>query len=232
MVLTVASGVVFFMLTFLIPTFETLFTSVKGKLPFITEMLMVTSKTFVNNWMYFIAAFSLLLILGAIISKSEYFKQILLDNIICRVPVVSKLYINNLLARFSLSMGILLKSKVGIVDALKISKNVTKNITFRKQIDVMLKKIIKGETIASNTGSSKFFDVTFTKMLAAGEESAELDKVFYLMSNFYNSEFDNSIDNITSLLEPVLILTVGLIVAVILIGLYLPMFDIVNYMGV
>ena len=104
-------------------------------------------------------------------------------------------------------------------------------IAFRKQIDVMLKKIIKGETISSNTGSSKFFDITFEKMLAAGEESDELDKVFYLMSNFYNSEFDNSIDNITSLLEPVLILTVGLIVAVILIGLYLPMFDIVNYMG-
>ncbi len=77
-----------------------------------------------------------------------------------------------------------------------------------------------------------FFDVTFTKMLAAGEESAELDKVFYLMSNFYNSEFDNSIDNITSLLEPALILIVGVIVGIILIGLYLPMFDIVNYMGV
>ena len=129
-------------------------------------------------------------------------------------------------------MGILLKSKVSIVDALQISKNVTKNITFRKEIDKISKKIIKGETIASNTGRSMFFDATFTKMLAAGEESAELDKVFYLMSNFYNAEFDNSIDNITSLLEPILIINVGLIVGVIIIGLYLPMFDIVNYMGV
>ena len=232
LVLVVAAGVVFFMLNYLIPTFESLFTSVKGELPFITRILLAISRTFVNNNIYFLSAFLILSVFIIIISKSEHFKQLLLDNIICKMPVVSKMYINNLLARFSLSMGILLKSRVSIVDALKISKNVTKNITFRKQIDLLIKKLIKGETIASNTGRSKFFDATFTKMLAAGEESAELDKVFYLMSNFYNSEFDNSIDNITSLLEPALIIVVGLIVGVILIGLYLPMFDIVNYMGV
>jgi type IV pilus assembly protein PilC len=231
LVLMVASGVVFFMLTFLIPTFESLFTSMKGKLPVITKTLITISNLFVNNSIYLLVGFILIALLIAAISKSQYFKQLLLDNVICKIPVVTKLYTNNLLARFCLSMGILLKSRVSIVDALKISKNVTKNITFRKQIDLILKKIIKGETIAANVGKSRFFDVTFTRMLAAGEESAELDKVFYLMSNYYNSEFDNSIDNITSLLEPALILIVGIIVGIILIGLYLPMFDIVNYMG-
>lgn len=232
LVLIVATGVVFFMLTFLIPTFESLFTSVKGKLPFITKTLMTLSNAVTENGIYVLIILIMIFVLGTIIAKSDQIKQLILDNVICRLPVVSKLYINNLLARFCLVMGILLRSKVSIVDALKISKNVTKNKTFKKQIDIILKKIIKGETISSNLSNSKFFDVTFTKMLAAGEESAELDKVFYLMSNFYNSEFDNSIDNITSLLEPALILIVGVIVGMILIGLYLPMFDIVNYMGV
>ena len=226
MVLIVALGVVVFMLVFIIPTFESLFQSVHADLPTITKFLLLLSKGMVNNGT--LLFFVLISISGIIYfgGKNKSFQENIVDKSLVGIPVVSKMYITGLLARFSLSMAILLKSRVGLVESLKISKNVTSNHLFKNQIDQLLKKTIKGETLSANVKSSIFFDPTFTRLLAAGEESAELDKVFLQMSNYYSSEFDHYLDNLTSLLEPVLILFVGGIVAVILIGLYLPMFEI------
>lgn len=232
MVMVVAGGVVAFMLVFIIPTFENLFQSVQADLPALTEFLLLISRGLIDNSSAF---FFLLVSVSALVyfgHKNESFQKNVVDKSLVTVPFVSKIYVTNLLARFSLSMSILLKSKVGLVDSLKISKNITSNHLFKNQIDQLLKKTIKGETLSANLKSSKFFDPTFTRLLAAGEESAELDKVFLQMSNYYSNEFDHYLDNITALLEPVLIIIVGGIVAVILIGLYLPMFEIINHFGV
>lgn len=232
MVLVVALGVVVFMLVFIIPTFESLFQSVQADLPAITKVLLVLSRGLVNNSSVLFIV--LIALTGSFYyaGKSKSFQENIVDKSLVSIPVVSKMYIAGLLARFSLSMAILLKSRVGLVESLKISKNVTSNHLFKNQIDTLLKKTIKGETLSANVKSSLFFDPTFTRLLAAGEESAELDKVFLQMSNYYSNEFDHYLDNLTSMLEPVLILFVGGIVAVILIGLYLPMFEIINYFGV
>ncbi len=232
MVMVVAGGVVAFMLVFIIPTFENLFQSVQADLPALTEFLLLISKGLIDHstaFFFLLVSVSVLVYFG---HKNESFQKNVVDKTLVTVPFVSKIYVTNLLARFSLSMSILLKSKVGLVDSLKISKNITSNHLFRSQIDQLLKKTIKGETLSANLKSSKFFDPTFTRLLAAGEESAELDKVFLQMSNYYSNEFDHYLDNITALLEPVLIIIVGGIVAVILIGLYLPMFEIINHFGV
>ncbi len=231
-VMTVAIGVVFFMLFFIIPTFESLFKSVKASLPYLTELLLSISNFFINHSTTILVLVIIIVFLIYLLLKSEKQKLIIFDSIIWRIPLLSRIYLNSILARFTLSMGILLSSKVNLVESLKISRNITKNITFRAQIDSILKKIIKGESFSSNIKSSKLFDLTFSKLLAAGEESAEMDKVFYMMSNFYSNEFDYYLDNITSLLEPILILFVGGIVAVILVALYLPMFEIINHFGV
>jgi type IV pilus assembly protein PilC len=231
-VLIIAVAVVFFMLFYIIPTFQSLFTSVKTKLPALTQFLMDVSIFFVNNNLIILFFLVLIGITMYSISKSKKMKYEILEIFVWRIPLVSTLYLNNLLARFSLSMAILLKSRVGLIDALKISKNVTNNLFFQNQIDLITKKIVRGETFSSNLDNSKYFDFTFTRLLAAGEESAELDKVFYIISDYYSNQFDYYLDSATSLLEPALILFIGIIVAVILIGLYLPMFDIINYFGV
>jgi len=152
--------------------------------------------------------------------------------LILKLPIISNLYVMNILARFSLSMSILLKSKVTLLDSLRISKNITENNIFKLEISKLTKKIIKGEGFADNIKNSSFFDYTFIKLLAAGEASAELANVFKLISQYYNQEFDHRLDTLTSFIEPVLILFVGLIIAVVLIAMYLPMFEIINYLGV
>ena len=230
-VLIIAGGVVSFMLLYIIPTFQSLFSSTKAKLPALTQTLMDISNLVINHTSIIFLIILFFVFLTASIYKNNLLRQKLFGIIISRIPGFSTIYMSNLLARFSLSMSVLLKSRVGLIEALKISKNTTNNLAFKAQIDSIIKKIIKGESLSSNLNKSKYFDMTFTKLLAAGEESAELDKVFKIISDYYSNQFDYYLDNITSLLEPALILFIGVIVAVILIGLYMPMFDIVNYFG-
>jgi type IV pilus assembly protein PilC len=231
-VIIIAVAVVFFMFTYIIPTFQSLFSSVKTGLPPLTQFLLDISNLFVNNGSVMLIIIIAAVIMSFTLNKNKILKQKLLDALVGKVPFISTLYMSNLLARFSLSMAVLLKSKVGLLEALKISKSVSSNLMFRKQIDSIIKKLIRGENFSSNLSNSKFFDLTFSKLLAAGEESAELDKVFLIISEYYGDQFDHYLDNLTSLLEPALILVIGSIVAVILVGLYLPMFDVVNYFGV
>jgi len=231
-VMLISIGVIFFMLFFLIPTFESLFVSVKANIPPLTKFLLDTSQYFVDNYLLVTALFIGFVLLLNTLSKSESFKRNFLDSLILHLPIISKLYVINILARFALSMSILLKSKVNLLDSLKISKNVTNNSIFKSEISKFIKRLIKGESFAANIRNSKFFDLTFTKLLAAGEASAELANVFQLISEYYSKEFDHKLDNLTSFIEPILILFVGLIIAVILVAMYLPMFEIINYLGV
>lgn len=231
-VIFVSLGVIFFMLYFLIPTFETLFKSVKAALPPITALLLKLSNFMIENGLILsisIAAISMIIYYSL---RTKTIKEKIVDKLLIRAPYLSRLYKQNLLARFALSMGILLKSRVTLLEALRISKNITDNSIFREEISSIIRSLIKGNTISGNLGNSKFFDLTFSRLLAAGEESAELDKVFYMISDFYSKEFDHKIEALTSLIEPVLILFVGGIVAIILIAMYLPMFEIINYIGV
>jgi len=231
-VLLIALLVIFFMLFYLIPTFESLFISMRTNIPPLTQFLLDISNYLVNNSIIVLLLFISVVFLTSFTIKNESFKRSVLDRLILTIPLISKLYTMNILARFSLSMSILLKSKVNLLDSLKISKNITNNSIFKSEISIFIKKLIKGESFASNVHGSKFFDLTFTKLLAAGEESAELGNVFTLISDYYSKEFDHKLDSVTSFIEPILILFVGAIVAVILVAMYLPMFEIINYLGV
>jgi len=231
LVLLVSFGVISFMVFFLIPTFQTLFTSSKFTLPALTEMIMAFSFFAKDNSIIILLVICSIALL-LINSKQIHFLNSLLEKMLVKSPLISKVYIKNIVARFSLSLAYLLRSKVSLLEALKISKNITPNKLFRNEIDLIIKKLSKGESFSSVVKRSAFFDITFSQLLIAGEESAQLDKVFFLISNYYQKDFDFYLDNLTALLEPVLILFIGIIVAVVLVAMYLPIFEIVNNFGV
>ncbi|MFO7445917.1 MAG: type II secretion system F family protein [Ignavibacteriaceae bacterium] len=231
-VLVITLAVVIFMVFFLIPTFEELFFSAKITLPALTRTIVVITYFIKDN-----AAILSSLILVSLLTLYSFRKnenvKIFTDNFLVKMPLVSDLYKKNLLARFSLSMSMLLKSKITLLEALKISRNISKNRIFIKEMEDVTKKVIKGSPFSSNISRrSVFFDLTFTRLLTVGEESAELEKVFSVICNYYSKEFDYKLDNIVSLVEPALILFIGLIVAVILIAMYIPMFELINNFGI
>ncbi len=228
-VISVSLLVMAFMLFFLIPSFESLFTSAGAELPELTAFLLEISRFCVDNGIYI---FIIILLLGWGTWKlynSTPFRRNYLDKLLLRLPIVSGIYKSSILARFSLSMAVMLKGGVRLPDALKAASNISDNGIFREEIDKRIKSLTKGKPLASSAGG--FFDPAFSGMIAAGEESAGLEKVFELLGRHYTKEFDNSLQNIISFLEPALILFVGIIVAVILVGMYLPLFELVNYIG-
>jgi type IV pilus assembly protein PilC len=231
-VISISFGVIFFMLYYLIPSIETLFFSVNANMPTITKILLAASNFIVMNISFLFMILIITLILIYFLLKTAFVKNKIIDQVLIKSPIISKFYLHNLLARFSLSMGILLKSKVPLEHSLRISRNISDNSIFINEINKIIYSLTKGETISKNLIKSEIFDLTFRKLIATGEESAELDKVFYLISEFYSKEFDNKINSITTLLEPLLILIVGLIVLIVLVAMYLPMFEIINYIGV
>ena len=231
LVLLVASGVISFMVFFLIPTFQSIFASSKFSMPGLTQTIMSVSFFIKDNSIIIFGAVLLLVMLFVNYRKIDSLNSFV-ESFLTKAPLVSKIYIKNIIARFSLSLSFLLRSKVALLDALKISRNTTTNSLFRNEVDQIIKKIAKGESFSSIVQKSGFFDITFSQLLIAGEESAQLDKVFSLISNYYQKDFDFFLDNLTSLIEPILILFIGLIVAVILVAMYLPIFDIVNNFGV
>ncbi|MBN2571426.1 MAG: type II secretion system F family protein [Ignavibacteriales bacterium] len=232
LVILVSVGVVFFMLYFLIPTFESLFVSLQTQIPPLTKFILDMSNFIVDKSEILFLILVVAILSIYYISRTEYFRVRIFDRAIIKIPLFSSLFKKNILARFSLSMSILIQNGISLLDALKISKNITRNSIFKNEINLIEKKLVKGETFSVNVGKSKFFDITFSKLLVAGEESAELEKVFSLISDYYSNEFDYKLENITSLIEPFLILIVGLVVAIILISMYIPMFEIINYLGV
>lgn len=231
LVLIVAFAVVNFMVFFLIPSFQNLFSSTKVALPAITLAIIDFSKLVKDNVFILLAFLSVMAIAGFNYFKSPSGKYYLNLSLV-KMPYVSKLYKKNILSRFSFSMALLLRNSVTLTEALKISKNITKNMIFKNDIDFILRKITKGETFSANVNKSVFFDPTFSKLLSAGEETAQLEKVFQLIGEFYEKEFNYQLENITSLVEPFLILFIGFVVAVILVAMYLPMFELINNFGV
>lgn len=231
LVLVVASGVVSFMVFFLIPTFQSLFFNTKMELPAITQIIINISFFIKNNIIYVLLILIITIFLIRRYKNSLTVKNII-DSFLLKAIVISTLYKKNLLARFAYSMSILLNSKVSLVESLSISKKISTNKYFQEEISNIKSKITRGERLSSNFNRSKIFDPTFTMLLTVGEESAELGKVFQLIGEYYQEEFDYRLEGITSLFEPILILFVGMIVAVILIAMYLPMFEIINNFGV
>jgi type IV pilus assembly protein PilC len=230
-VLVVAGCSAGFMLLYLIPSFEGLFGATNVALPAVTASMLSIS-AFVQEYFPYIAAGAVVLPAAFIYSLKMKSMKKHTDRMVGEIPFIGGLYKENLLARFSLSMSILLDSGVTLVDALKHARSVSGNSVFNDEISLIIKKLNRGDALASTVARSKYFDANYSKLLSAGEESAELGTVFALTGNHYSRQFDHTLDLVTSVIEPVLIISVGVLVAFILVAMYLPLFEIINNFGV
>lgn len=229
-VLIVSVIVVIFLLVYLVPTFSSLFTSVGEDLPNLTKFIVRISEVFRDN----IGFLSICIISGIIgfrmLNKKKKY-QIMKDKALLSLPIVSPLMKQIYLARFSSSVHILLCNGLTLLETLKISRKTVNNSIFQSEIDLMIKSILKGKSLSTFKNSHQIFDSTFMKLILVGEESAELKMVFSLLSNYYDEEIDIKVSAVNSLLEPIFILVIGALVAIVLVSMYLPMFEIMNKMS-
>ena len=226
-IISVAGIVVFVILWKVIPTFASLFAGLGAQLPLPTRVIVAASN--------FIAAYSLFVFAGAIllaIAVRQYYKtdggEKLLDGLVLRSPVIGMIMRKIAVARFCRTLGTLVSSGVPILDGLDITAKTAGNRVVKDAVMETRTNIEAGKSIAKPLESTRVFPPMVTQMISVGEETGALDTMLSKIADFYEDEVDTAVDNLMSLLEPVMIVFLGVVIGGIVISMYLPMFDLIN----
>jgi type IV pilus assembly protein PilC len=215
------------MLVFIIPLFKGFYKSLNGTLPLMTRVLITISDLFVK-------LFPLVIVL-IVVAVILFRKWIATENgrsrwdvFKLRVPVFGGLVHKTALARFARTFGVLLSSGVPILEALEITKETAGNVVLSRGLEDVQAGVKIGEPIARPLEAHKVFPPMVTQMMAVGEESGALDTLLEKIAEFYDQEVEATVNALTSLLEPLLIVVLGGVVGTMVIALYLPMFNIIK----
>jgi type IV pilus assembly protein PilC len=212
-------------LLFIVPIFKGIYTELHGKLPAPTLILVTISNIMVK----FFPIVLLLMVLG-IIGFRYFIKtpngRVLWDTTKLKAPVFGQLARKTALSRFSSTFSALLKAGVPVLEALEITRDATGNMVVVKGIDAIIDNVKRGEPIAKGLTNHPVFPAMMNHMISVGEETGGLDEMLAKASDFLDGEIQRTVNSLTSLLEPLLIVVLGGAVGAMVICLYLPMFDV------
>ncbi len=227
-VLAVAILVFWAMLTFILPIFQGLFRNVGGELPAYTQFLIFLSEAMRSIYM---AVFVVFVIIGVYLLK-RYYKtelgQLHIDGIMLSLPGFGDLIKKVAVARFSRTFGTLLRAGVPMLSALDVVKDTAGNAVVAKAIERVYNEVRQGGSIAKPMSKTSVFPPMVTQMVAVGEETGKLDDMLSKVADFYDMEVENAVEALTSLLEPIMVVGIGGIVGSVVIGMYLPIFTVIN----
>lgn len=227
-ILTAMAGIGIFMMIFVIPKITAMFKDFNAELPLATKLLIKFSNSLIaNGWLYLIGLVVLILIMIQSIKtvKGKY----LLHGLLLKLPVFSPIIKKVNLARFSRTISSLLKTDIMIIKSFQITANVLGNVYYRDALNEMSNKIKKGGTINEVILSyPKLFPPVVAQMIAVGEETGELDYILEELAEFYEGEIDQTMNNLPAVIEPILILTLGLVVGGMAVAVIMPMYSITS----
>jgi type IV pilus assembly protein PilC len=224
--------VVTIIMTLVIPRFTVMFEQFgSGKLPAFTQAFMGVYYVLAHNWFYIIGGFLFLVIFLVVFYKySESFHS-LCSRLFLRTPLFGRLIKQAFIASFCRTMSNLLRGGVPVLEAFEILTEMTRNDVITKTLHKARENIVSGTSIFLSMATTKFFPNMVIKMIRAGEESGSLWKTLDRTADYYEEKVDALIATITSLLEPLMIIIVGIIVLVVVLALYLPIFQISDIRG-
>ncbi len=226
----VAIFVVMILMIFVIPVFETMFKSAGQSLPLPTMIVLTLSK-FIKKYVFlFIPALFLLIYLFKKFYQTDRGK-VMIDGLLLKLPVFGPLLGKVAVARFSRTLGTLVSSGVPILDGLTIVSRTAGNRTVENAILNARSSIREGETIAEPLGRSRIFPPMVIQMIAVGESTGALDSMLSKIAEFYEEEVDITVSNLTSLLEPFLMIFLGVVIGGVVISMYLPIFNMASAIG-
>lgn len=219
-----------FILTFVMPTFVQMFEENNVELPMSTKMVLGTSKMLGK---YGIIIF--LILVTAIILLGKYLKseegQYKLSIINLKIPVIKKLTQKIIVSRFTRTMGIVSSSGMSLVTSLEIVASVVGNKIAEKELLKVKEKVLKGEGLGDSIMKIKIFPPMLASMVKVGEEAGSLDSILDKTADFYDDELEREIQTATALIEPAMIVVMGVIIGFLLISILTPMFKMYNSIG-
>jgi type IV pilus assembly protein PilC len=230
LVTTVSIGISLFMLVYIVPQFAEFYKDFSGgeaQLPELTQKMLDISEEFRYNWYWYTAAPIIALVIIYKFRGTKWGHRIF-DPLIIRMPLFGPLARKVAITRFSRTLGTLQESGVPLIEALEVTRDTAHNLVVANAIDYTRERIREGETIAGPMRRTKVFPPMVTNLISVGEDAGNLEEMLYKLSDYYDVEIDATIRALASLIEPIMIVVIGSIIGIIVVSLYLPIFNLVN----
>ena len=230
LVLAVACASVLFLFVFIVPAFAEMFRTFQVELPIGTQIVLALSEWIIAFGHYAIAA----LVIGGLILRSAPARSVARKGagaLAAKLPFVGQIISKNMIARTCRTIGTLLRARVPLLEALTVAQRMASDRALKEEIERVLERVRHGSALAEPMFDSRLFPPMVAQMIAVGEEGSELDTMLLTVADQFQKELDAKIEILSSVIEPVLILLLGLIVGAILVSMYLPMFELVNVIG-
>ena len=226
-IISVAAIAVTILLIFVIPTFQAMFASVDMELPLPTRVVIGLSQLLIGFWWAFILAGALIFFAirryyGTPVGRKN------IDSLLLKAPVLGDLLRKSAVSRFTRTLGTLISSGVSILDGLEITARTSGNRVVHDAVMESRNSIAGGETIAAPLERSNVFPPMVISMIAVGEQTGGLDEMLTKIADFYDDEVDVAVGALLSLMEPIMIVVLGVIVGGMVVAMYLPIFDMMN----
>ncbi len=228
-VMTSIVGAVTFLMIFVVPKFMAMFKNSKVELPLPTKILIWVSNAFSN---YSVLIVGILIVVVAVYHtalKSKDFVR-MKDNLFLKIPVMGDLTIKIYMARFCRVFALLSKSGVDIIKTLDLSVTSINNLVIREIVDEVKVDVKDGKDLYESMARHPMFPPMVVQMVSIGEKSGTLSVMMDKVADFYDSETRYSIDNLSSLIEPILLVVMGVIVGLLALAIYMPMWNMMKVM--
>ncbi len=231
-VISIAIGIVSMIMIFVIPKFEQIFKDFKVELPPITMMLLTISRFFANDygWVYVLGSPLLIWGIMRLLKMSEGGRHFV-DVVKLKIPILGSIVGKSVMARFTRTLGTLISAGVPILDAINITKDTCGNDVFARALIKVHDAIREGESFADPLRATKVCDSIVVNMVDVGEETGDLDKMLLKVADNYDNDVDVLVGSLVSILEPVMVVMLGLIVGFIVIALFMPMITLIGNLG-
>ncbi|WP_131779813.1 type II secretion system F family protein [Legionella bozemanae] len=212
------------LLIFVVPQFDALFKGFGADLPAMTQAVVSMSKFFQSYWYLIFGALasSIYAFIYALKHSSQFAQNV--DRTVLKLPVIGPIVEKAAIARFSRTLSITFAAGLPLVEALKSVAGATGNIIFAKATDTIREEVSTGQQINKAMENTQLFPNMVVQMVAIGEESGALERMLSKVADFYEEDVDNTVDSLSSLLEPVIMTVLGVLVGGLVVAMYLPIF--------
>jgi len=228
-VIIAITGAVFFLMAFVVPKFAKLFAASKVQLPVATQILMGVSTFFADNTLGIVGAVLVLFISYRLALSSREF-VLFRDRLLLKVPIFGPLTTKIYMARFCRVFSILTTSGIDIIKTLRLSANALENLVLFQMIEEITSEVEEGVNLHEAMARHHAIPPMVPQMIAVGEQSGRLDEMMEKVADYYDLESDYTIRNLSTLIEPILLLVLGVMVGLIALAIFTPMWDMMSVM--
>lgn len=226
----IGAGILFVLITYVVPNITQVFGDMGQILPMPTRILIAVSDFLKQYWWVVIGAIVLIIIAIRYGINTRPGRQVW-DLARLRAPIIGVVFQKVLLARFSATLGSLLNSSVGLLTSMQIVKTLVDNVHIAAVLDEAMEDIEKGRSMTVALNNSEWFPPMFVQMISVGEQSGSLEKMLDKVSAAYEREVENAIVSMTSLIEPIMIVGMGFMVGFVVLSILLPIFEMNQLIG-